>query len=707
MTPSPVIGVGLDLTGCDREPIHVPGAIQPHGALVGLDADGVVRAAAGRTAELLGAAPEALLGRKLPHALAAVLPHGSGFAGAVPAPAGHDLDLTRYQTGGLDMLEFEPRAPAPLSGIALLQALEQATSALDAARDEAMLCDRAAQGFRTLTGFDRVMIYRFLEDGAGRVVGESKQPNLASFMNHHFPASDIPRQARALYLRNLIRIIPDSAYDPAPILAQGVEPGGIDLSDSVLRSVSPIHLEYLQNMGVAASASASIVIDGALWGLAALHNMTPRLMPNETRAVCRMLAGVLARRLKHFADVETHAARTRLTAARETMMAEIAAREDGLEGLEAHLLDLVDAANADGVALYLPDRLLTAGSTPPDAALPDLRDWAIEQAGEGVFATEALAEAYDPAQAFVEPASGLMAAALEEGLGAVLWFRAEEVETVRWAGDPHKAVAASPGAQLNPRTSFEEWKQTVRGRARRWTAVEIESADRLRREIEDLGRSRELKRSNAELAAAVASRDEALAQKDFLLKEVNHRIQNNLQLVASFLSLQRRESKDETTRAHLDEAMRRLRAVGLVHRRLYRSELVQAVDMDRYLEELVGELKTSLGPEWDNLLQLEATAVSVPTDRAVAIGLVLTELVINVAKYAYDGQPGLVRVDFAHADGDLVLTVADRGRGRPPLEAAGEGFGTRMMRALVAQLGGSLTYADNNPGARAVLTAPA
>lgn len=697
---------GPDLTDCDREPIHIPGAIQPHGALVGLDADNIVRAASGRTAELLGAEPKALLGRPLPEALTDVLPDGSGFAGALHLPGGEDVDLTRYRAGALEMLEFEPRTPALLSGIALLQALEQATSGLDSSRDEAMLCDRAARGFQTLTGFDRVMVYRFLDDGAGQVLGEARHAGLTSFMNHHFPASDIPRQARALYLRNLTRIIPDSSYAPAPILSQGVDPGAIDMSDSVLRSVSPIHLEYLRNMGVAASASISIVIDGGLWGLVALHNMTPRHMPNETRAVCRMLSGVLARRLKHFADVRAHTARTRLTAAREAMMAEVAARDDGLEGLEDHLLDLVDAADADGVALCLPDRVLTAGSTPPANALPALRDWAIEQAGEGVYATEALGEAYEPARAFAGPASGLMAATLENGLGAVMWFRAEHIETVRWAGDPHKAVAATPGARLNPRTSFEEWKQTVHGRARRWTPVETESADRLRREIEDLGRSRELKRSNQELAAAVASRDEALAQKDFLLKEVNHRIQNNLQLVASFLSLQRRETADPGIRAHLDEAMRRLRAVGLVHRRLYRSELVQAVDMDRYLEELVGELKTSLGPEWDNLLQLEAAPISVPTDRAVAIGLVLTELVINVAKYAYGGNPGPVSVGFIQSDADLVLTVADRGRGRGDVDGVSEGFGTRMMKALVAQLGGSLTYADNSPGARAVLVAP-
>ena len=467
-----------------------------------------------------------------------------------------------------------------------------------------------------------------------------------------------------------------------------------------------MHLQYLVNMGVGASASASIVVDGKLWGLAAMHHMTARAMPNDTRAVCRMLAGALARRIKHFTDVANHQATTRLSGVREHLMAELARRGDGFEGLADHLLEVMEAGAADGVALVLPDRVLSAGSTPPYAGLRPLARWAQLQAGDGVLALESLSNFYVPALDWTGPASGLMAIALEEADSpVVLWFRAEHVETVRWAGDPHKAMEVRPGEQLTPRASFEEWKQTVRGRARRWTEVEVEAARRLREDVAGLNASRSLKRTNEELSATVALREQEIAQRDFMLKEVNHRIQNNLQLVASFLSLQRRETEDPQVREHLDEALRRMRAVGLVHRRLYRSEMVEAVEMDRYLDELIGELKTSLGPEWEDCLQLEVETVSIPTDRAVAIGLVLTELVINVAKYAYGGSPGPVRVSFGASEREVALTVADQGKGRP-IVVPSEGFGTRMMKALVAQLGGSLTYADNNPGARAVLTAP-
>ena len=695
-----------DLTGCDREPIHIPGSIQPHGALLGVDADGAIRAAAGRCEEFFHLGPETLLGRPLASVFRDETGVTAGYAGAVMTSANRQLDLTRYASGDLQLYEFEPLAPSRLTGMALLQALEAATQSLDSAASVEDLCDKGARAFRSLTGFDRAMIYRFLEDGAGRVVGEGKQPNLGSFLHHHFPASDIPRQARALYLRNLTRIIPDSAYDPAPIVARGVDAATLDLSDSVLRSVSPIHLEYLQNMGVAASASVSIVMDGALWGLVALHNMTTRLLPNETRAVCRMLAGVLSRRLKAFDDEAFLGEQARLAAVRDAIFDELDRRGDAADGLADDLVELIGAVGADGVALCLDDRILTAGSAPPHAALAELRDWVVEEAGPGVLATERLSAEFEPGRAYEAAASGLLAIARGgAGKSCILWFRAERIEEVRWAGDPHKAVEPQPGARLTPRSSFEGWKETVRGRSRRWTQAEVEAAADFRRRLIALRRQREAHADVERLSQTVAHHEERLAQKDLLLKEVNHRIQNNLQLVASFLSLQRRETADPVLRAHLDEATRRMRAVGLVHRRLYHSDVVETVEMHRYLEELTRELVVSLGPEWEDMLDLDAQPADVPTDRAVAIGLVLTELVINVAKYAYEGRPGPVSVTFAADRRELSLVVADRGRGRSAT-AVSDGFGTRMMKALVAQIGGVLRYLDNEPGARAELTAP-
>ena len=216
-------GHAVDLSACDREPIHIPGATQPHGAMVALDRQGRVCAASGRTLEFLGEEPEALLGRPMPPAFIDPAPGSTGgYVGTIRTVTGLELDLTKSQAGQLEILEFEPVEPGTLRGMASLMALEQTVALVDAAADEAAACDAAARGFRALTGYDRIMIYRFLEDEAGRVVGEARRPELSSFMHHHFPASDIPRQARALYLRNLIRVIPDARYTPSPIVARGI-----------------------------------------------------------------------------------------------------------------------------------------------------------------------------------------------------------------------------------------------------------------------------------------------------------------------------------------------------------------------------------------------------------------------------------------------------------------------------------------------------
>ena len=185
-------------------------------------------------------------------------------------------------TGDYLILELEPKTGPDKSSAELLSALEMASAAMDQASTLKALCDVAATEFRKLTGYDRVMVYRFLDDGAGTVLAEDRRPDLHSFVNHHFPASDIPQQARALYIRNLLRVIPDVNYVAAVLQPAWQGNAPLDMSDSILRSVSPIHLQYLRNMGVAASASISIVKDGVLWGLIACHNETPKSEPFPT-----------------------------------------------------------------------------------------------------------------------------------------------------------------------------------------------------------------------------------------------------------------------------------------------------------------------------------------------------------------------------------------------------------------------------------------
>jgi chemotaxis family two-component system sensor kinase Cph1 len=713
----------LDVTSCEREPIRIPGAIQPHGVLLVVDPEQlVVRQAAGELG-WMGVADELPLGRQLEEwsaPLAALVRQfqasraPGGFQGSLSS-AGRSIDVTvhRGKGGGL-LVELEPGEPDRAGAAECLAAVEEATGAFERAHDNEDLLRQAAVLFRRITGFDRVMVYRFLEDSSGQVVAEDRAEGLHSFLDHRFPASDIPSQARDLYVRNTVRVIPDVAYTPLPLEQAPGEPDGgpLDMSDCVLRSVSPIHLQYLENMGVAASASISIVAGDVLWGLIACHHMTPRRLPYEVRAMCRVLARVLSRQISAQADAAVHRQRMRLRAMEDELLARLA-REDGFEdGLARHGAAFTQLASADGMAICRGGRVEIHGECPAPHQVEAIRDWLFAEEMVQPFATEALPERFPAASGFVATGAGLLSIVVNRAEGmAILWFRREQLQVVQWGGNPHQAMTVDAASgQLTPRASFELWQEAVRGRARSWSRAEIETAGRLCARLVELRQGKQLGILNAQLRSMVqdkekllAEQDNLLVQKDLLLREVNHRVQNSLQLVSSFLSLQMRGSDEPHVLAQLQEARRRLQAVALVHRRLYQTDQVQSVEMGRYLDELRHDLVNSFGPEWAEQLQVRSDTISIPTDQAVSLGLIVTELVVNSAKYAYQGKVGPITVQLRELAGrSIALTVADRGVG----EAAptGTGFGLRMVQALCAQWQGSIDQQDNRPGRRVVVT---
>ena len=321
--------LGPDIAACDREPIHIPGSIQPHGLLLIADAASLsVRAGAGDIEHRLSADWQGRsLGELLGQDAVTAIGHGDSlFRGFVSLDAVSGSEETfsaiAHRQDGDVLVELEPRPGTTWSATRMLSELDRAGSAFERAADLQGLADAAARAFRVLTGFDRVMVYRFLDDDAGVVVSEDAAPDIGSFLNHHFPASDIPRQARALYVRNRIRVIPDTRYTPAPIRPEGPATK-VDLSDVALRSVSPVHLEYLANMGVRASASVSIVKDDILWGLIACHHSSPREMPYDIRLAAMSLAADLSRQIRAKEDAENYRERLRLRASEDMVVARL------------------------------------------------------------------------------------------------------------------------------------------------------------------------------------------------------------------------------------------------------------------------------------------------------------------------------------------------------------------------------------------------
>ncbi|MCB4821622.1 HWE histidine kinase domain-containing protein [Roseicella aerolata] len=701
----------VDLTNCDREPIHIPGSIQPHGLLLILAPGSLaVLQAAGDAQRLLGWEEGGVAGRPLdallpPEALAAIhglLAPGSPQPGALEAvlPDGRRLDLILHRTEAGLLLEIEPvPAGAPGTRLSLLPRVQAMVAQAATARNLREACQVAAEQLRGLTGFDRVMIYRFLEDGSGAVVAEARDADIDAFLGLHYPASDIPRQARELYLRNWIRLIPDARYRPAPLLPPvspltGQPP---DLSLCGLRSVSPLHIEYLANMGVAASMSLSLIRGGQLWGLISCHHRSPRPVPFATRAASEVFAQMFSLQLETHQQAEDFAYSSRQRRVHEALVQVMAQEADPAFGLIRHRPNMLDLIQSEGAAVLIEDRYAAIGRTPEEADVRAFAAWIGERARDGVVALDRLPEVYPPARAFAEVASGaLVLPVSREPRDIIIWFRPEMPQTVNWAGNPNKPVEVTPeGGRLTPRKSFEAWRETVRGRAHSWKPVEIEAAQALRVSLLEVVVRR--------LDEVARERAKAKERQDFLMAELDHRVKNTLATIQALVRHTRGGAA--TLDEFVSEFGQRLQAMAQAHSLLARSRW-EGAGLRALLEEALRAHCGAPGGAPDRIL-LDGPELRLKPKAALALCLALHELTTNAAKYGALSVPeGRLRIAWWLAD-DRVLLEWVESHG-PPVPADGRrGFGTTVIeRGLAYEIGGAVTLAFDPSGLRCRVELP-
>ncbi len=503
-----------DLAGCEREAIHVPGAVQPHGVLLALsEPDLVVRVVSANCESMLGLGAEELLGRRARDAgvgdLVPAGPAGPGFSGNggdyVPTSTtllvhGREVvvDAVLHRSGGLLVVEIEPGA-GPVTLQTAYRLNRTAAGRIQRATEPDELYRIAVEEVRRLTGFDRVMVYRFDEEWNGEVVAEDKSDGLNSFAGLHYPASDIPAQARALYRSNWLRLIVDVDYRPVPLVPV-VDPltgRPLDLSHATLRSVSPVHLEYLHNMGVTASMSISLMDRGELWGLIACHHYSgPHRPPHEVRAAAELLGQMLSLRLVEGTSQE---AGRQIVLARSTLAALTTAVQDESRPAVASLTEgphsVLHLVSAGGAVLFLEGREASVGVVPPTAVVHAL----VAHAAAGkhdVLALDRVPDALPDLAPYKDRACGALVLRLSDQQ-YVVWLRPELTQTVSWGGDPYNAaIAEAEGdeVRISPRKSFERWQETVRGRSEPWSTVDTELARALRHDLIDAlyGRTRRL-----------------------------------------------------------------------------------------------------------------------------------------------------------------------------------------------------------------------
>lgn len=749
MNVKPASGDGTpDLDSCAREPIHIPGAIQPHGALLVVrESDLQVLQASDNTAALFGLPTEELLGRSLKLLLGAqtdslreVLLHeelrpANPLRLHLATPAGEgDWDGIVHRTAAGTVLELEPaRAGEPGSVGGLYGQVRQGLARLQAARTPNQLCDRMAKEVQRITGLDRVMVYRFDRNWNGEVVAEVLTEGMDSFLGLHFPASDIPAQARELYRRNWLRLIADVDYRPAPISPplSPVTGAPLDLSGSVLRSVSPVHLEYLRNMGVRASMSVSLLRDGELWGLVACHHRTPKFLSFEIRTACEFLGQTFSVQLGSVADEGDRGYEVQLAGIGARLLDRMTGQPSWAHALVGGTPTLPELASASGAAVRAEGGCLRVGATPSEEQIGALVEWLVGEGAE-LFHTDHLARAFAPAAEYTGVASGLLAAAVSRSSGEyLLWFRPEVLRTVEWAGNPAKSARAAdpppPGLaehaaavpRLHPRRSFAAWSETVCGRSLPWEPVEIRAAGELRgrivdivlRHAEKLARlNEELRRSNDELDAFtyIASHD---------LKEPLRGIRSFAgMLLADAGEALGEEGRDQaTTLVRLSDRMDGMLDSLLLYSRAGKLELRRVeVDLQRLLDEVLDILRARIA---ESGIEVRVPR-PLPTLRCdpVRVGSVFQNLLSNAIKYA-DKPDSRVEIGWREGDGaggSPTFHVRDNGIGISPRHwdavftifrrlhpqdryGGGSGAGLTIARRLVERHGGRL-WLESTPG---------
>lgn len=722
----------VDSQICEREPIHIPAAVQPHAAMLAFDPDELTllacsvniedatglsaREAIGRTVAELLPADVAI---RLTTALADDMAQPSQPWRSIERLGREDrlFSLTAHCHDGRLIVEVEMLPDRPEDfGAATADQAQDAVRRLRSAptlKEAAFVC---AEQVRAMTRFQRVLVYRFDDDWNGEAVGESGDDTYPSLLGLRFPASDIPAQARALYVHSPARFVVDRDAVPAAVLADaGSNQQPVDLSFAYSRALSPVHLEYQRNLGVNGSMSVSIVVEGKLWGLIIGHSTRPHYVDPQTRALTGLVTEAFALRVHELAATLAWREQQQMLQHQNMLLRQLASTDDFLATLASppdEGSSLLDLFGATGAAVIDGERTALLGATPSEGAVGRLAGWLRESlpSDRRVLSTSDLSEHWPEGDKWQSQASGLLAAFVsDERQHLLLWFRPEVAATVAWGGDPSKPVLADTATgTVLPRRSFERWVEERRGRAEPWARWQVDAAVAFASAVG--GVAIRQGRKIAELSAKQRDLAHALEEKDLLAREIDHRVKNSLQIVAGVLLMQSRGVNDDVAKNALENTYARVMSIARVHDSLQQSTSSQDVDLGESLRQLCDDLAGGVAE--GGLLEVDASSgLMVSSQIAVALSLIATELVTNAIKYAYpDDDRGTVRVILRPGEAEgISMSVCDDGRGLDAdwdtRERVGGGLGMRVIRALLKQIGGTISVdEDRRKGACFVVT---
>jgi light-regulated signal transduction histidine kinase (bacteriophytochrome) len=674
----------VDLTNCDREPIHIPGSVQPFGFLLALSSDFTVGMASDNLPQYLGLDRTEVLQRPITEifsrsaveTIGARVDYLSGpdaterLFGIALQDGGKPFDIAIHFSGAYLIIEAEPSDIE--TDVNSGEMVRLMLSRVRKTKGITELAQEAARQLKILTGFDRVMVYRFHADGSGEVISEVARSGLEPFLGLHYPASDIPAQARALYQRNWLRIIADINAKPVPLVAPPTHSAALlDLSMSTLRSVSPIHIEYLQNMGVGASMSVSILRDGKLWGLFACHHYSAWHISFERRTAAELFGQMFSWMLESREREATVAYETKAHQIQERLISAAATHEHSRRAIVDFIEDYRNMIACDGIAIWSDGEITLSGATPTESEVKDLVAFINRTSPGRICASAEIAKVYAAGESFRDRAAGFLAVPISRvPRDCLIFFRREILRSVKWAGDPNKSYSEGPlGPRLTPRKSFEAWQEVVRGQSAPWTPADLAIAESLRITL------LEVILQLADLAAR--ERRGAQERQELMIAELNHRVRNILGLVRGLVA----QSKE--TANSLEEFAGvlggRIQALARAHDQITSlnwapvalRSLVES-EAGAYLGSRAGRVKLG-GPD-----------VALDPKAFATLALVVHEMMTNSAKYgALADSTGQVEIVWK-LDQTSGLIIDWKESGGPPVQPPSRrGFGTTIIERSI------------------------
>lgn len=670
----------VDLTNCDREPIHIPGKIQSQGFLIAVNSStNRISFVSENVSQFLKISPAKLL--ELPisdlsekigvsdqnvdfNQLLRLGKSQNGFEIINPYKLQIDSQpfyLIIHTSKHNFVLEFEPvnvsydiqsLVARSISGILLEKSLIG-------------MLDNAAKEVKKIIGYDRIMIYRFLEDGHGEVLSEVKNEELDPFLGLHYPATDIPQQARALYKLNHTRIIADVNTTDSLIATYTDEQ--LDLTHSGLRAVSPIHIQYLKNMGVKSSFSISLLSKGELWGLIACHNYSPKFIDYRAREGSKLIGQIISSALEYRQTEEANDKSAQMLDALHEVSGHLERDSDLIHALIGHDSTILDVVEASGAAILFEGSIHKVGITPGDTDLQELFDWLKSHMKESIYHTVNLSSVFSPAKRYLKLGSGIMACMLSKEMGElIVYFKPEKLSSVNWAGNPEKPVEVKEDGTnvISPRKSFESWTEIVKNTSEKWAEVEITNVLKIRERIISVinKKASEIRQLNERLKLAYE-------ELDTFSYTISHDLRTPLTSIKSYteLFLAQNKSIDDKGRRLLDRVVTGADKMGFLINeilklaRVGRLEIeLTHINMPVLLKEITSEVTSSLGAAHVNI-RLGDTP-NLKGDHTL-VGQIFTNLIGNAVKYSAKSDNPSVMIQGEAVNDEIIYSIKDNGIG--------------------------------------------